>query len=222
MDALPEKWTESNGQISQPLRNENNRSSMKSKLLVLPVVWAFLTTGCATNYLEKYYVDTTRGAPIPKSLKKLQPQIYFTQNVMDDLARLKSQGYALIGYSDYWTSNEPGVDDLRKKAKEVGATIAVCQIRHRETVTQYKPMFNWVPGTTSTYSSSGSVSSQGSFGAVGNGWSGFGVAQSQGYYNSTASVNSPGYAQYAGSVPYQVRYYDVGVIFCREPARQVP
>jgi hypothetical protein len=167
--------------------------------------------------LRQFYADKTGGAPVPKELQKLEPEVRFTQSISNDLVVLAEGGYDLLGFSEYWTSKPPTVQDLKKKGKEVGASVVLCYTEYRETVTQYQPMFNYVPGTTATYNSSGTVTAQGNATVQGKGWTGYGTSTATGYYSSSASASTPGYTEYAGSMPYNVRLYNVGAVFCRAP-----
>jgi len=95
-----------------------------------------ITTGCATNYLSNFYVDTTGNAPVPKEFKGIVPQAHFTEDLQGEVTRLvKEEDYTIVGYSDYWSSQTPTIPDLQRKAKKVGATHVICQTRYKETVT---------------------------------------------------------------------------------------
>lgn len=186
---------------------------------------ALFLTGCVSNHLSQFYVDTTGGAPVPKEFKKVRPQAYFSQNIKADVEKLLNDGNdTVIGYSDYWTASPPTIRSLQEKAAQVGATTVVCQIHYRETVTNYKPMYNWIPGTTATYNGSGYASSQGNATAYGNGWTGYGTSQANASYSATATASTPGHLEYAGAAPYNVRLYDVGAVFYRhsKPATAHP
>jgi len=79
-------------------------------------------------------------------------------------------------------------------------------------------VYNYIPGTTATADSSGTVTATGTENVYGNGLNGYGTSQAYGSYSSSATASSPGYLQYAGSMPYNVRLYDVGAVFLRKPA----
>ena len=195
----------------------NQRRPRLRALTVL--VLLTISTGCATNHLSKFYVDTTEGAPVPRELKKIVPRAYLAEDLKGEVTRLvEEEGYTVLGYSEYATSQPPTIKDLQRKGKEVGATRVICQIHYRETVTQYRPVYNYVPGTTATYNGSGTAIANSRATAYGDAWTGYGTSQATGSYSSSASTSTPDRYEYAGTTAYNVRLYDVGAVFCRRPA----
>ncbi|HEV2207830.1 MAG TPA: hypothetical protein VG167_03595 [Verrucomicrobiae bacterium] len=187
---------------------------MKTCILLIGLT-ALLCCGCATDHLQKFYVQVLHEQTVPKHLRNIQPDIIISNNLTNDSSKALRKGLGVVGYADYWSSRPPIPADLRKQARRVGATCVICSIHHRGSETAYRPVYNWVPGTTATYGSSGSISAQSTASFYGNGLYGNAYGNAQGYYNSTASASSPGYLQYAGAMPVTIHYYDVNAVFLR-------
>lgn len=176
-----------------------------------------LFSGCATNHLQHFYVDVAHESKVPKAFKRVQPDVLFSQDLKTDVTKAHDDGLTIIGYSDYWTSRPPTPQDLRQHGMRVGATTVICQTQFRNSETRMQPMYNWVPGTTSTYSSSGYMSAQSTANVYGNDWYGTGRGYAQGNYSANATESTPGYLQYAGVMPLKIDYYNVGAVFMRKP-----
>ena len=194
---------------------------MKTYLL-FGTIFTILLSGCGTTHLEKFYVDVHHESKVPKSLKKVQPDIFGSNDVANDAQKAIGGGMTLLGHSDYWTSQPPTVQDLRRHAQRVGATTVIYSVRHRGSETQMRPVYNWVPGTTATYDSSGQSTAQTTANFYGTGWSGSGYGTAQSSYSTTATASTPGRLEFAGAVPVQVHFYDVGAAFLRRPTQEYP
>jgi hypothetical protein len=192
---------------------------MKLYNLILAATSLFVS-GCATNHLKQFYVDTAHESCIPKEFRNVQPDILFSDDLKADAAKAHDDGLTLVGYSNYWTSRPPTPKDLKAHATTVGATTVICQIHYRNSETRMKAMYNWVPGTTSTYSSSGYVNAQSTANFYGNGWYGTGQGYAQGNYYANATESTPGHLEYAGAMPVQIDYYNVGAVFLRKLANE--
>jgi hypothetical protein len=108
---------------------------------ILMVLLALFLSGCANPYQE-YYTDTTHGrnilatpyiVPSPK-----QPQLFRGINQDEDTQKMLEDGYFLIGYSQFNTSEVSSAYAL-DFAKKIHAAQVIVYSRYTNTVTEMVP-----------------------------------------------------------------------------------
>lgn len=147
------------------------------KYCVVLIVLSVLSTGCLTNYYDKYYVDMEGCSPV-RSIHGDLPVELRTATTEDDVLRLIEDGYVSIGYSSFTAPYTPlslAVDT----AEEHGAALALLDIRYKETQQYTSVMF--LPSTSTSYT----------YGTVNaNAWGPGGAAYGAGSYSGTTTTTT--------------------------------
>lgn len=121
----------------------------------------FVCYGCLTNHYERYYVSTGDSALDGFGGRDANVELRVA-TTEDDVLDLMEQGYVSVGYSSFvapYTAMSMAVDTARKH----GASLALIDIRYKETKKYTSVIF--LPSTSTSYTY-GNISSGGTFSAT--------------------------------------------------------
>ena len=104
------------------------------KFLILLIVTALLSA-CVNSY-EKFYtthIDAKRTPEVVLLAESQEPEVYSTDDSINDVRALQSQNYLLVGESSF----NGGYEDIKnavKQAKRIGATIVLVNSEYTNTL----------------------------------------------------------------------------------------
>ena len=127
-------------------------------------------------------------------------------------------GYGIIGSSNFYIGESYNpTQDILKLGKEIKADIAMWKTSYYDTVNGSTPVYNWVPGTSSTTTTTGNLNSN----ITGNSYnSNYGNtsfnAYGSGTYSGESTTTTPGRMVVAGSRSYSVNRNAISIQFLRK------
>ena len=196
---------------------------MKSKLL-FPLMGLIVFIGCGTtNYVKKYHQKNPNydpGNPIVDAAYEPWSGSTRVINSTNWLPIVK-QNYHHIGNSLFYGGE--GYDltsDIHKFGREIKADIALWQSSYRDTQQGSAPVYSWVPGKSSTTTSTGNINSNIS-GNTYNSYYGntrFNASGNSNYSNQSTTTSS-GYMTVAGVRNYSVNRNNFQVAFYRKAVK---
>jgi hypothetical protein len=138
------------------------------------------------------------------------------------IAYLKD-GYDIIGSSDFYIGEGYNpTQDILKLGEEIKADLAMWKSSYYDTVNGSSPVFSWVPGTSSTTTTTGNYNSN----LTGNSYnSNYGNtsfnAYGTGNYSGQSTTTTPGYMAVTGSRSYSVNRNanSIGFLRMSKPGR---
>lgn len=112
---------------------------------VYMIIVSILFTGCVSNGFSEYYT--------PYAGDKIEPTkdvnvIPYSRD--SDILNKLEEGYRTIGSSNFKSSGNTTLDQLKSHAKSVGADIAMIRSSYAGSESYAQPVMNYTPGTTST------------------------------------------------------------------------
>jgi hypothetical protein len=178
--------------------------------------------GCASsgNPVKKFHV-TPGGykAGLPEIEGNLEPWSGMTQivNTTNSIKYMR-QGYHPVVQSSFLIAESYSpAGDILSFGKEIRADLAIWNATRYDTVSGTSPVYNWVPETSSTTTTTGTYNSN----LTGNSYnSNFGNtsfnAFGNGNYSGQSTTTTPGYIATVGSQNYSVNRNNVFVTFYRK------
>ena len=151
-----------------------------------------LLAGCASGPTHTFYKPTGRT---DVQLFKSDAALIQSDDLRSDVGRYFSDGYVLVGTSDY-NGSYPKMSELTAQAKRVGASVVVFNGKYIGTITGVSSFSLPNPSQTVTSQSSGNV---------------YGYGGSASYSSTTTTTVPGGYTQY--QVPYAIDRYVVHEAF---------
>ena len=167
-----------------PLRNVDLCMSHSTRaLLSFSLTFALLVlAGCATNYVsvaKKYYQPHQLFNYDDPSLEPWSGEAKWVNST--NLIEYMKDNYVLIGESAYYAEIDHDHETpIKELATELQADLILCSTSFKDTVQRSRPVFEYVPGSSSTTQTSGSFNSafNGSYGS--------------GNFSSNSSTYTPG------------------------------
>lgn len=121
------------------------------KNIIVAIAAALLLASC-NSYKENYrqFVDTQTNPNLQLLAQGATPLVTKSQNVQQDVAIAKSNGYIVVGESSF-NGELQSVDNLIAQAKNVKATMVIYSSKYTDT--QLITTHRYVPRDTTTYTS---------------------------------------------------------------------
>lgn len=102
------------------------------------ILGCLLLAGCASNkYVVTYKAENPAAAPQAEDFK---PRVRRSNDLDDDVADLRAQGYTVLGNSDF-TAELEAEDGMFQLAKTTGATLILVKNTYLETRTVNKTVY---------------------------------------------------------------------------------
>lgn len=122
------------------------------KNIFVVIAATFLLASCINSYQQNYrqFVDTQANPNLQLLAEGATPLVTRSDNVQQDVAIAKSNGYIVVGESSF-NGELQSIDNLIAQAKAVKATMVIYSSRFTDT--QLVTSNRYVPRDTTTYTS---------------------------------------------------------------------
>lgn len=122
------------------------------KNILVAVAATFLLASCINSYQQNYrqFVDTQTAPNLQLLAEGATPLVTKSNNVRQDVAAAKSNGYIVVGESSF-NDELQSLDNLIAQAKTVKATMVIYSSKYTDT--QLITSNRYVPRDTTTYTS---------------------------------------------------------------------
>lgn len=119
--------------------------------VVAAIAATLVLAACVNGFKHNYHsvVNTEGNTNLALLTEGASPQVTKSENVTQDVANAKAQGYIVIGEASFNGELQP-VDNIVNQAKAVKATLVIYSSRYTDTETVTST--SYVPVDTTTYS----------------------------------------------------------------------